>query len=109
MSESKKVTKSSGNVYADLGFKNPEEMLAKADMAIQISLLIEKKHLTQKEAAQLFGVTQPRVSDLMRGKISGFSMDALFGFLKALDQDVQITIKPKPRNRSRAKVGVVAA
>jgi len=68
---------SSGNVFADLGLPNPEEALAKAELAHKIALLIQNKGLTQVQTAKLLGVDQPKVSALLRGRLSGFSLERL--------------------------------
>ena len=109
MNDDIKVEKSSGNVFADLGIANPEEALAKAELARRISQIISKRHMSQKEAAALLGIDQPKVSTLMRGRLSGFSTERLFKFLNDLCRDVEIVVKPKPRPRHRAKISVVAA
>lgn len=99
--------KSSGNVFADLGLPNPEERLAKAALAHQIELVIRKKRLTQEKAAKILGISQPKVSALLQGKLSGFSMDRLLNFLMALDQDIEIRIKSKPprvRRHGRTRI-----
>jgi predicted XRE-type DNA-binding protein len=109
MNDDIKVEKSSGNVFADLGVANPEEALAKAELARRISQIISKRHMSQNEAATLLGIDQPKVSALMRGRLSGFSTERLFKFLNDLGRDVEIVVKPKPRSRHRAKIRVVAA
>jgi predicted XRE-type DNA-binding protein len=110
MSDDIKVTESSGNVFADLGYADPEEALAKAELARRISQIITKRHLTQAQAAEILGVDQPKVSNLMRGKLSGFSTDRLFKFLNALGRDVKIVIeKPKARTRQHGHTRVVTA
>src|SRR3990172_12225360 len=91
----------SENVFADLGFANPEEELAKANLAIQIYHIIKQKKLTQTGAAALLGVDQAKVSALMNGKLSAFSIERLFRFLNDLGQDVSIKIKPKSSTRKR--------
>ncbi len=96
-----KITKSSGNVFADLGLPNPEECLAKAELAFQINKLVKKRHLKQKEAAKLLGIDQPKISALTRGRLSGFSVERLFKFLTILNQDIEIIIKP---HRSTSKI-----
>ena len=83
----------SGNVFADLGLPNPEERLAKATLAHRICKIMTARRLTQTKAAVLFGVDQPKVSALVRGQLRGFSAERLFGFLNALGQDVEITIR----------------
>lgn len=89
-----KIIKSSSNVFKDMGLAKPEERLFKAELAYRINNLIQKKGLTQKEAAQLLGVDQPRVSDLKQGRLSGFSIERLFKLLALLGQDIDIIIKP---------------
>ena len=107
MSEDTRVQIGSGNVFADLGLANPEERLIKAELASKISSIIERENLTQIEAAELLGIDQPKVSALTRGKLSGFSTSRLLRFLNALGNDVEIVVKPKPENRSQAKITVV--
>ena len=85
----------SGNVYQDLGFKNPKEWTTKARIATKIFDLIEEKKLTQKQAGEIFGIAQGRVSDLKRGQFDKFSVEKLLSFLNALGQDVDIVIRPK--------------
>ena len=106
MSDDPRVTASSGNVFADFGLPNPEELLAKAELVRQIRHVADERGLTQNEAAKLLGTTQPKVSDLFRGKLSGFSMERLIRFLKALDRDVEIVVREKPRSRKHARVRV---
>lgn len=107
MSGKPKYTLSSGNVFADLGLPDAEELQAKADLAIQISRTIEQRHLTQHEAAEILGIDQPKISALMRGRLTGFSMERLYRFLNALGRDVEIIVRPA--GRKRAHVRVVAA
>lgn len=92
------VIASSGNVYADTGHPNPEEAMAKAELAILISDAIKRKKLTQKKAAELIGVDQPKISAIIRGQLSGFTIDRLFRFLMALGMDIIIEAKPHKRN-----------
>jgi predicted XRE-type DNA-binding protein len=94
MTEATQGFKSSGNVFADLGLPNADELLIKAELAHQISELIEVRQLTQIAAAELLGIDQPKVSALMRGKLSGFSVERLFRFLNALGNNVEIRIVP---------------
>ena len=102
------VRESSGNVFADLGLPEPGEALAKAELARQIGEIMKRRGLSQVEAAQLLGLDQPKVSALMRGRLAGFSTDRLLRCLRALDCDVEIIIKRKPRSRRRACVRVTA-
>ncbi len=104
-----KVTPSSGNVFADMGFENPEEALTKAKIASRIYDILKSRRLTQAASAKILGIDQPRVSDLIRGRLKRFSTDKLFEFLNALDQDIEITIKPKSRSSKCGEVRVLAA
>ncbi|MEM9243684.1 MAG: helix-turn-helix transcriptional regulator [Pseudomonadota bacterium] len=94
-------TKSSGNIYQDLGYADADESMAKAQLAVRIHDIIEKRHLKQVEAAQLLSINQPKISALMNGQLRGFSMERLIHFLNLLNQDVEIVVKPK---RSRRQV-----
>jgi len=95
---------SSGNVFADLGVPNPEEALAKAELANKISVLIQERKLTQAKAAKLLGIDQPKVSMLLRGRLSGFSIERLMRFMMLLGQDIRISVHPNPQGRSKAQV-----
>lgn len=101
------VTASSGNVFADLGFAEPEEELIKAQLATQIREIIKRRHLTQTAAAALMGVDQPKVSALLNGRLTNFSSDRLMRLLTTLGHDVEIVVKPKPRSRERGHIRVV--
>ncbi len=99
--------RSSGNVFADLGFEHPEEELAKAQLILQILALIRARGLTQTAAARLLGLPQPKVSLLLQGQVAGFSTDRLIRFLNRLDQDVEIIVRTKPASQRAARVRVV--
>lgn len=103
----KEVIKSSGNVFSDLGAKNPEEMMAKAKLVSQINKIFKQKRLTQEKAAEILGIDQPKVSALLNGRLSGFSTDRLIRFLNALGRDVDIVIKFKPRSRKPGHIRVL--
>ena len=107
MTQEIKVEVSSGNVFADLGLPNPEEMLVKAELASKIGEIIETRNLTQMEAAEILGIDQPKVSALIRGRLTGFSTERLFRFLNALGSDVEISVKPKPESRKAAITTVI--
>jgi predicted XRE-type DNA-binding protein len=92
----------SGNVFADLGLPNPEERLAKSMMAHRIAELIADRGLTQVQAAARLRIDQPKISNLLRGRLRGFSTDRLMAFLNALDCDVIITIRPAKKNHPAA-------
>ena len=89
-----KIRRSSGNVFRDLGFSAEEatHLKIRSDLMIRLSRLIEARGLTQAQAAELFGVTQPRVSDLVRGKIDRFSIDTLIAMLGHAGVKVQIVL-----------------
>ena len=96
------VFKGSGNVFADLGYPNPEEALNKARIAYRISELIEEKKLTQTEAASLLGVDQPKVSKIRKGQIRDFSIERLLRFVSAMGENVEVIIS-SPKNAQRKK------
>jgi len=93
------VIKSSGNVFQDLGLADADVLQAKADLVHQIALIIGQRGLTQAAAANILGVSQPKISELLRGRIVGFSMDRLVRFLAALDQRVKISVRPRTKNQ----------
>jgi predicted XRE-type DNA-binding protein len=99
---------SSGNVFADLGLPESDELIAKAALARMIASIATHRHLTQAETARVLGTTQPKVSDLIAGKLAGFSMERLIRFLNAFDRDIQIIVSPKPCTRRQATVSVTA-
>ena len=104
------VTEGSGNVFADLGFANPDLELLKSTMVQRIASVIRDRKLTQMKAAEILGVDQPKISALLHGRFGGYSTDRLLRFLTALDQDVQLIVKAKPRRARRpAAVSVIAA
>lgn len=101
--------KSSGNVFADIGVPNPEQALAKAQIAARICTIIEDRKLTQAQAAKILGIPQPKVSALVRGQLGGFSSERLFKLLNALGQDVVITVRPHRKRTENGTVQVVLA
>lgn len=90
-----KIQRSSGNVFADLGFdaEEAQNLKIRSDLMIEISRLIETRGLTQVEAAKLLGVTQPRISDLVRGKIERFSVDTLIEMLGHAGASVSFVVE----------------
>ena len=94
MSEDEMPGVSTGNIYADLGFDDPEGELLKADLAIEIIGVIRKRGLTQQQAAAMLGVGQPKVSAIMRGRLDGISAMKLIEHLNKLGQNVDITVSP---------------
>ena len=85
----------SRNIFADLGFPDAEEMLAKAELAQKITAIIARRRLTQSQAAQVLGVDQPKISALKRGRLSGFSLERLLRFLMVLGRDIEIVVKQR--------------
>ncbi len=104
MTQDIKVTTSSGNVFADLGLPDSEELLIKAQLAQKINAYITANKMTQESAAKLLGIDQPKISALMRGKLTGFSLERLFKFINIIGSDVKITIQPKSGNNARTTV-----
>jgi predicted XRE-type DNA-binding protein len=102
MSNDKKVTVGSGNVFADLGFANPEEELLKAKLIREIRSIIKRRKLTQAKAAILLGLKQPDVSSIITGRVGKFSLDRLVRCLDRLDYKVDVVVRHKPRRASRA-------
>jgi predicted XRE-type DNA-binding protein len=102
------VEMSSGNVFADIGLPNPEERLAKAELAIRIAAAIRARRLTQTSAARILRIDQPKISRLLRGQLSGFSTERLMHFLTRLGRDVEIVVKIAPRSRRQGRLRVVA-
>ena len=94
-----KITDSSGNVFADLGLPAPEQRLAKAQLAAEIARTINGRKLTQRAAGALMGIDQPKVSQLLHGRLAGFSTERLLTWLTALGRDVEIIVRTPPRPR----------
>jgi predicted XRE-type DNA-binding protein len=88
------IKESSGNVFADLGFPNPERELLKARLTLEIYRQIKGRGLTQAKAGAILGIKQPHVSALMRGRSGNFSVERLMDFLTALGQDVEVIVRP---------------
>ena len=101
------IHRGSGNVFADIGAAHPDRVLARAQVMSRISEIIKERGLTQKDAAEVLGIPQPKISCLMNGKLSMFSLEHLFEFLNALDRDVEIIIKPKTKQEKFATTQVL--
>jgi predicted XRE-type DNA-binding protein len=101
------IERGSGNVYEDLGFKDPDRLLVKAELVAVIASIISSKGLKQAEAAELLGLTQPKLSNMLRGHFHGFSERRLIDCLTRLGRDVQIVVKEKPRSRASGRLSVV--
>src|SRR6266404_1504997 len=104
-----RVTRGTGNVFADLGFPDTAERQAKLRLASVLNQVLDGRKLSQEDAAKVLGVTQPKVSALRHYKLVGFSVERLMNLLTALDQDVEIVIRQKPRSRKTGRISVVAA
>lgn len=87
-------TKSSGNVFADMGLEDAEELLTRAKLGVAVRRILESRHLKQQEIASLLNIKQPEVSNIMKGKYHLFSEARLFGFLNRLSRKVTIQISP---------------
>jgi predicted XRE-type DNA-binding protein len=106
---SKRVTRGTRNVFADLGFPDAPERQAKLRLAYALNQVLEARKLSQSDAAEVLGVMQPKVSALRHYKLAGFSVERLMNLLTALDQDIEIVIRRKPRSRKTGRISVVAA
>jgi predicted XRE-type DNA-binding protein len=104
-----KVHEGSGNVYHDLGYPDSDEILVKAQLVAKISEIIRNQELTQVEAARILGVTQPKLSGLLRGQFRRISERKLIDCLTSLGRDVQIVVKNAPPRRAAGKLCVVFA
>lgn len=107
MTKQIETEQSSGNVFADLDMPNAQERLTKADLAIKICEIIQKRSFTQVQAAKFLKIPQSSIVDLVRGKLEKFTIDELFRLLNALDQDVQIVIRSKHQTHPLARTFVV--
>jgi predicted XRE-type DNA-binding protein len=102
-----KVEVSSGNVFADIGLKDADELLLKAKLFVEISQLIEKKGLTQAEVAKRTALDQPKISRLLSGRLSGFSADRLITILNRLGHSVEVRISAKERAPEKSHTRVM--
>jgi len=101
--DDERVIVGSGNIYKDFGDPDAEEMHAKSKLVIQIHKIIEERGLTQRQAAEIIGIDQPKVSNMLRGRFRGFSVSKLMEFLNALDQDVEIIVRPKAAGQEHGR------
>ena len=99
MSKEIPVYSSSGNVFADLGFADADDMRLRADLVHELREIITRRKLTQQAAADLLGIRQPDLSALLRGRLTKYSLERLLRFMTVLDRDVEIVVKAKARNR----------
>lgn len=98
------IFEGSGNVFADLGLPDADEMLLKANLTAELRRLISVRKLTQTKAAKLIGIGQADLSKLLRGSLRGYTVSRLMGFLTAFDQDVEITVRPHPKAGEGGKI-----
>jgi predicted XRE-type DNA-binding protein len=103
------VEEGSGNPYADLDYPDSESMLVKAQLVAKIAEIIQRRALTQTRAAETLGLTQPKVSALLKGRFRGISEHRLLECLTRLGRDVHIVIKPTPRSRSNGRMTLSVA
>jgi predicted XRE-type DNA-binding protein len=94
----REYTTSSGNVFADLNLAGADDLLAKAELAAKVIAEIQRRRLTQHQAATILGIDQPKISALKQGKLSGFSIERLMRLLLRLGRDVEITVKRRSRS-----------
>lgn len=104
--EEMKIERGSGNVFADLGYPEPEVHLLKAELVTRIDRIIRRRKLKQVEAAKLLGLSQPDVSRLLRGDFRDYSVERLLRLLTALGRDVEIIIRePRSQRQGRLSIG----
>ncbi len=100
------IEKGSGNVYADLGYPDSEDMLIKAQLVTKIAEIIQQRRLTQAQAAKLLRLTQPKISRLLCGEFRGISERRLLQCLTRLGRDVQIIVKQTSQQRAEGRLTI---
>lgn len=103
------IEKSSGNVYTDMGSPDASEMLVKARLAAKIGEIIKHRHITQQQAAEILGMPQPKLSNMLRGQFRGISEAKMLECLNRLGRDVQIVVRKASRTRASGQTSVVFA
>lgn len=103
------VEQGSGNIYTDLGYPDSESMLVKAQLVAKIAEIVQRRALTQARTAEILGLTQPKVSALLKGRFRGVSEHRLLECLTRLGRDVHIVIKPTPRSRPNGRLTLSVA
>ncbi len=101
------IEKSSGNVYADLGLPDAEEMLVKARLAAKIGEIIKHRHLTQQQASEILAMPQSKISNMLRGNFRGISETKMIECLNLLGRDIEIVVKKAPRTYAEGHTSVV--
>jgi len=109
MKTKEKIHRGTGNIFADIKVAYPERTLARAQIMSSVAEIIKKRNLTQKEASELLDIPQSKVSCLVNGKLSMFSLDHLLMLLNKLGRDVEIIIKPKLKEEKVASTHVLVA
>ena len=104
-----KIVRGTGNVFADLGYPDAAERQTKLRLAHALNTILDERKLSQAEAAARLGINQPKVSALRNYKLDGFSVERLMTLLTALDRDIEIVIRKRPRSRGAARISVIAA
>lgn len=107
--KAERIEPSSGNVFADLGFEDADERMLKAQLALKIAELVKRKGWTQARTAEVIGLDQPKVSHLLRGRLSGFSADRLFAILNRLGHSVEVRIEAVERAPNKTHTRVLFA
>lgn len=100
------VVDSSGNVFADLGLPNADEHLLKAEIVVQLKRLMQARKLNQTQTASLIGIAQGDLSNILRGRLSGFGVERLMRLLTAFDHDIEINVKPRTDETRPATIWV---
>jgi predicted XRE-type DNA-binding protein len=100
------IVPSLGNVFSDLGLRDADEKKTKVCLAVAINQVVQSRRLSQIAAAKVIGINQPKISALVNYRLEGFSVERLMHFLNALDRDVEIVIRQKPRSRRAARIVV---
>ncbi|SAK59853.1 helix-turn-helix domain-containing protein [Caballeronia ptereochthonis] len=103
------IEKGSGNVYADLGMADADEMRVKAQLAGKIGEIIKARRWTQQRASEVLGISQPKLSQLLRGQFRGISEAKMLELLALLGRNVQIVVGPARRSTKAGRVEVVFA
>ncbi len=94
-----KIEKGSNNVYADIGMPDAGEMLVKAHLAAKIGEIVKQRHLTQQQAAEILGMTQPKLSNMLRGQFRGISEARMLDCLNRLGRDVEFLVRKATRSK----------
>jgi predicted XRE-type DNA-binding protein len=103
------IVRGTGNVFADLGYPDATERQAKVRLAYALNQVLDSRGMRQAAAAKVLGLSQPKVSALRNYKLAGFSVERLMMLLTAVDKDIEIVIRPKPRSRRAGRISIVAA